>query len=396
MKKKIFLLVILINFLFPAILLAQTVRGVTDTEVTIGVSIPMSGPAAVYKNLGSGAKAWAEHINAQGGIHGRKIKILMKDDGFNPTRTLGNFQEFKDKVFAISLLMGTPAASITKNFFAENKIPLIMPYSSIIPWTELPKDKIRYVFTAYPDYEDMGFFIAQYAIKALGSKKLTIFYQNDDFGKPGLAGTQKAVQQSAGKTVLVPPVSYEVTERALSAQALKLKESGADTVILFAIPLPASLLVKEMAKINYRPKVMAVFQLCDPVMFKLVGQPWEGTYAAYMGNSGVPGSSPEVDRVVDIILKYEPDVKGNEVSGINGAVAIMHLAQGLRNAGRNLTTESFIKGMEMIKDWQPEGIGAPVTYGPDRHHGNNALRMSQAKNGKYHTLTDWTHFKSFF
>jgi branched-chain amino acid transport system substrate-binding protein len=75
---------------------------------------------------------------------------------------------------------------------------------------------------------------------------------------------------------------------------------------------------------------------------------------------------------------------------------MMHLVEGLKNAGRDLTPESMVKGMEMIKDWKPEGIGAPVTYGPDRRHGVNASRMGQAKNGKDVPLAPFTMFKPLF
>ncbi|MBW2208549.1 MAG: ABC transporter substrate-binding protein, partial [Deltaproteobacteria bacterium] len=68
----------------------------------------------------------------------------------------------------------------------------------------------------------------------------------------------------------------------------------------------------------------------------------------------------------------------------------------MKNAGSNLTRERLVQGMEQIKDWKPQGIGAPVTYGPDRHHGNNALLMGQAKGGKAVPLTDWTFFKTMF
>ena len=81
---------------------------------------------------------------------------------------------------------------------------------------------------------------------------------------------------------------------------------------------------------------------------------------------------------------------------LDGAVGMMHVVQGLKNAGRNLTPESLILGMEEIKDWKPESIGADVTYGPDRHQGNNAMRMGQAQKGKIVPLTDWTYFETYF
>ncbi|MBW1943336.1 MAG: ABC transporter substrate-binding protein [Deltaproteobacteria bacterium] len=395
--KKLFIICVLVSiFLIPFMAFAADNTGVTDKEVTIGITLPMSGPAAFWGALGLGAKAWAGHVNDQGGINGRRIKILLKDDGYNPARSMANLQAFKDKVLAVNIMVGTANANASKDFFAANKIPLIMPYVSVRIWASMPREKVRYVFATYPDYEDQGIFVANYAINQLGSKKIAVFYQNDDYGKPGLTGAEKALKASPGKAKLVGAVPYELPERALGTHALKLKESGADTVILNPTPLHGSLIIKEMAKVGYRPKLLTVFPMKDPVMFKLLGELWEGVYVTFPGMTGVPGSSPIVDKVVDILLKYEPKLKGKEASGLDGAMGMMHLLQGMKNAGSNLTRERLVQGMEQIKDWKPQGIGAPVTYGPDRHHGNNALLMGQAKGGRAVALTDWTFFKTMF
>jgi branched-chain amino acid transport system substrate-binding protein len=86
---------------FPSSGSAGNVRGVTDTEVVVGWTTPLSGPAALWGVTGLGGKAWADHINAQGGIYGRKIKVILKDDGYNPARALANLQEMKNNVFII-------------------------------------------------------------------------------------------------------------------------------------------------------------------------------------------------------------------------------------------------------------------------------------------------------
>ena len=333
MKKRVIIAALIFVFAFSAEVIAGDVRGVTDTEVTIGITLPMSGPAAVWGALGKGSKAWADYINDQGGIHGRKIKVLMKDDAYNPTRAMANLQAFKDQVFAVNLLVGTPAASVAKNFFAENKIPLIIAFAALDAWTSLPKEKRCYIFTTTPDYKDEGSFQADYAAKELGSKKIAIFYMNNDFGKLHVTGVKDALKAMAGKAELTGAVPYEVVERALGSHALKLKESGADAVILAATPLHGSLIVKEMAKIGYRPKLLSSMVLSDPVMFRLAGDLWEGTYVVLPGFSGVMGD-PASDKILDIILKYEPKLKRAERMALDGAIGMMHLVQGLKNAGQ--------------------------------------------------------------
>lgn len=382
----------------PGTVFSADVPGVTDTEVVVGVTTPLSGPAALWGVTGVGIKAWADYVNEQGGVNGRKIKVILKDDGYNPTRAMANLQEMKGNVFAVVALLGTAIVNTAKDFFPENKIPLVTPYADVRIWAHQQKDKLKYVFVAYPDYEDEADYLTKYGIEKLGSKKFAIFYQNDDYGKMGLLGLKKGLETLKGKGELVGAVPYEVTERALGAHALKLKESGADTLLLYATPTHGALLVKEIAKIGYKPKVLATFTLGDPIMYKVAGEPWEGTYIALPGNSGVPfsGKDPGADRVAEILVKQNPEIKGKEYLAVFGAVSMMHFVEGLKNAGRDLTPDTFVKGMEKIKDWKPEGMGAPVTYSPDRRHGVNASRMGRAEGGKHVPIEDYMIYKPLF
>jgi branched-chain amino acid transport system substrate-binding protein len=390
----IFSLVLYLGIVFSAH--AATVQGVTDTEVTVGMSTPLSGPAALWGTTALGAKAWADYINDQGGVHGRKIKVIMKDDGYNPARAMANLTEMKGQVFAVNALLGTAIINATKDFFAENKIPLINAYADVRIWAKYPKDKLRYIFIGYPDYENEAEYLTTYAIQHLGSKKIALFYQNDDYGKMAMAGVNLGLKKHSGQASLVGTVPYEVTERALATQAQKLKETGADTLILYPTMTHGALILKEMAKLGYKPKVLVTFTLGDPIMYNIAGaEVWEGVYPASPANSGVPGEK-EVDRVIEILKKYDPKIAGKEYLAVFGATSMMYLVEGLKHAGRNLTPETMIKGMEMIKNWKPEGIGAPVTFAPDRHHGVNGSRVMRAEKGKHVPITDYTLFKPLF
>jgi ABC-type branched-subunit amino acid transport system substrate-binding protein len=394
-KRLIFLFTALL-LLTPGIVPAADVPGVTDTEVVVGVTTPLSGPAALWGVTGAGMKAWADYVNDQGGVNGRKIKVVLKDDGYNPTRALANLQEMKGNVFAVCGLLGTAILNASKDFFAENKIPLITAYGDVRIWVELPKDKLKYVFVAYPDYEDEADYLTKYAVNKLGAKKVALFYQNDDYGKMALSGVRKGLEAVQGKAQLAGAVPYEVSEAALSTHALKLKETGADALLIYTTMKHGALILKEIAKIGYRPKTLVTFTLGDPIMYSLAGEVWEGTYIALPGNSGIPGADAASDKAVEIMKKYDPKIQGKEYLALFGAVSMMHFVEGLKNAGRELTPESMIKGMEKVKDWKPEGIGAPVTYAPDRRHGVNASRMSQAQKGKHVPLEDYTIFKPRF
>ena len=398
MRKTLFLIGILAALILaiPASGSAAEVRGVTDTEIVVGWTTPLSGPAALWGVTGLGGKAWADHINDQGGIHGRKIKVLLKDDGYNPARALANLQQMKSKAFVIAGLLGTAVCNAAKDFPADNNIPLITAYGDIRIFARQPQAKTRNVFVTYPDYEDEGQYLTVWAIKNRGAQKVVVFYQNDDYGKMGFEGVKKGIAATGGKAKLVGAVPYEVTERALSTHALKLKESGADTLVMYADPTHAAIITKTMAKVGYQPMVLASFPLADAIMYKIAGETWEGTYVGLPGNTGLPGTDPDADRVADILKKYEPKIKGKEFLALFGATSMMHLAEGLKNAGRNLTPETLVAGMEKISEWKAENLGARVTYAPGRHHGNNASRVAQAKDGKIVGLTPWTVFQPRF
>jgi len=397
MKKATFWMGILLVFFFTSPLaFGADVPGVTDTEVVIGITQPFSGPAALWGNTANGGKAWADYVNDQGGVHGRKLKVILKDDGYNPARALANLQEMKGKVFAVNQLLGTAVVHTCRDFFPDNKIPLINAYGNTRMFADYPKDRLRYIFVAYTDYEDEAEFLTKWAFKNLGSRKFAIFYQNDDYGKLGWSGVAKALVELGGKAQLVGAVPYEVTERALGAHALKLKESGADTLLIYPTPTHGALILKESAKIGYRPKVLASFPLGDPIMFKVAGPLWEGVYPAGVAHIGLPGFDKEATRAFDILKKYNPKLAGAGFFGLFGAGSMMHLVEGLKRAGRDLTVEKMIRAIESIKNWEAEGGGSPATYGPQRHHGLNGTRLMKAEKGKLIPVTDFVNYKPWF
>ena len=396
MKKGRIFISMVAFLLLPAFASGAEAPGVTDKEVWIGLTGPLSGPAALWGTTPLAAKAWADHLNSIGDIHGRKIKVILKDDAYTPPRALANLHEMKGKVIAVVAPVGSAVQGAIKDFFFENKFPVIYPKGNPRIYEALPKEKLRYVFNTFTDYEDEAEFLTTYAINNLGTKKISVFYQNDEYGKGGLRGGESAIKKSSGKAELAATVPYELAERALGHHALKLKESGADTIIIYATPTHAALIAKEIAKVGYKPKILSSFTTGDPVMFKLAGEAWEGVYVGGAGHSGIPGVDPEADKVTEIVKKIEPKTADNPLMAVEGATSMEAAAEGLRNAGRELTVEKLIEGMEKIKGWKPMGLGAPVTFGPGVRHGVNASRILQVRGGKYVQIAPFTNFKPRF
>ena len=385
---------VLVSFLLVAPALAQPkVPGVTDTEVTLGTSTPLSGPAAAWGNTARGMEAWAAHVNEQGGVHGRKIKLVLKDDGYVPGRAVANVTEMKDSVFAIVGLLGTAIVGAAKDVAINARTPLVAPFGNARIFVKEPRENMRGVFVTNTDYPPEGEFLGTHAIRQLKAQKLAVFYQNDEYGKGGLDGVRKAA--AAAGAQVVGEVSYELSDRALGTHALKLKESGADAVILYPTSTHGALILKEMAGQGYRPTILASFTLADPLMFTLAGDLWEGVYVNVAGQVG-PITTPEAVRASEILTKYEPRLKGKEYAGLYGAVSMMLTIEGLKRAGRDLTREKFIEALESIRDWRAEGIGAPITFGPGRRHGLNAVQLMRAEKGKLVPVTGWQVFPPLY
>lgn len=368
--------------------------GVTDTEVVLGATTPLSGPAAAWGTTGLGAEAWAKHVNEQGGVHGRKIRVVLKDDGYVPGRAVANVTDLKDSAFAIVGLLGSAVLNANKDLVAEAKLPTVYPYGDPQIWARQPKEKQRYIFAVYTNYVDEGEFLVQQAAKLVGAKKVAIFYQNDDYGKGYLEGVKRAIQGLAGKVSLVAEVPHEVQDRELGTHALKIRDSGADVVIPVGTPTSGPNLIKEMAKVGYRPSIFAPFPYGDhQVMYRLLGELWEGAY--YNGNIPSP-TDPESARVIELILKQDPKLKGRETFALAGAISMMVAVEGLKRAGRNLTREAYIEALEAIKNWVPENLKwAPITFGPGRHHGLNTVRMYRANKAADQSFVPISDFQIF-
>jgi ABC-type branched-subunit amino acid transport system substrate-binding protein len=370
------------------------VPGVTDDELVFGMTTPLSGPAAVYSAVSGGARAWLAHVNERGGIHGRRIRLLVRDDGYIPGRAVANVTEMKGSVLAFVGMIGSACLGATKDVLAEAGVPNVAIAGNPRLFESDPPARRRLVFSIYPDYVSDGEFLAQQAALRAGARRLAVFYQNDEFGKAGLAGVRQGVATRPGLE-LAAEVPYEVQERELGVHALKLKESGADAVILYGINTHVANVVREMAKLDYRPALFGGFALSDRhVMFRLLGPLWEG---AYFSNGQSLAGEAEADAVIGILLRADPSLAGRETTALTGAQHMMLALEGAARAGRALTRESYVRALEDVRRLEP--LALPVAFGPTRHHGRNSLRLlraGSAQDTSFSVLTPYQDFPAVF
>ncbi len=369
-------------------------RGVTATEITVGTTMPLSGGASLWGVPISGAiDAWFKKINDEGGINGRKLRLVVKDDGYLPPRAVANTRELveRDGVFALVSSLGTANVFAVRDYVIETQTVWITPLASTDIWAGFRNKK--YLFVTYPGYIDEGIYLTKYAAASLKTQKLAVFYQNDLYGQQGLLGVKRALAQLRN-VKLVAQVSYEVTDREVTAQAQKLKESGADTVILYALPTAGALIVREMAKLSFKPTLITSFTLADPVMFALAGEAWNNVYlTAYFP---LPGTDAKVDAVLATLTRMNAaSARSSPFNAVAGVAFVEAFLEGLRRTGPNLTKDRLVASMETIKNWDGEVI-RQVTFGPDRHQGTNRLMMIKTENGQYKKLTDWYSYPTKF
>ena len=390
LKKNLALIVLLTAtvFFIAAPAPAQKVRGVTDTEVLIGQWGPQTGPAAPWGAVARGTDLLVKIINEEGGIHGRKFKYFLRDDSYQPAKTKAIAKEFVEQigVFAVVGGVGVAPGMTARDYFMENKVPWAGPVTGVYNWiTPIQK----YLFAIYPLYDDEAFNLTGYLHEKLGFKKIAMFYQNDDYGKQGVMGVERYFLKK--KISLVAKVSAEVTDRDLSTHALKLKNSGAEAVIMWTMPTHGALILAETAKIGFKPQWATSNTLSDSaLMMQITKGLWVGMINSFFGE--LPDSNhPLMVKYREAHKKFAPQERWG-VFYYAGIIFGEPFFEGVRRAGKNLTPETWISAMETLKNWQ--GIGPPISYSKpnhpmDRQGGKHVFYGKVKPDGNIQRLTDW-------
>jgi branched-chain amino acid transport system substrate-binding protein len=369
---------------------AAAVPGVTDTEIVIGSWGPQDGPAGAYGVIDRTIAGFFKKVNDEGGINGRKVRFIYENDSYQSAKTVAAVKKLveEDKVFALVAGLGTANNLAVMDYLVQNNVPHVGPATGS---TAMAVPLKKNIYAVQLNYMTEATLLTQYALNTLGSKKFAVFYQNDAFGKEGL-DTINSVLKKAGVPEATA-VSYETADTNFSAQALKLQTSGADTVILWAVPKPGGSVLAEMDKIGYKPKLLASAVLNDPSIFQLAGPGIDGVI--------IPAWLPAYDDLTNPkIVQWQADMKkynpNEQIGGfaLSGWVEAQILTEGLRRAGKDLTRESFLKAMDSIKDYK-DSILPTISYSADDHAGTKTgyFQKADAKAGKWITFTDWMTVK---
>lgn len=386
MKRVLGLGVLLGTVALAASVATAQVRGVSKSEIVLGMHTDLSGPAATYGVSSSNAvKMRFDEVNAAGGIHGRKIKLVVEDTQYQVPRAVqaGNKLIARDRIFAMVAPLGTPMNNALFKDQFEAGVPNLFPLSAARSMYE-PFHKLKFYGAAsYVDQVRSGI---NYFVKEKGKKALCAMYQDTDFGKEVLDGVQIQAQKMNLK--IVETVTHKPTDQDFTAQITKLKAAGCDLVVIGTIVRDSIVPYATARKIGWADvDFLGSAATYDMFVAGAQGGVTEGLYA--MGLTDMPYRdtlSPVAQGWYDL---YKERFKADpNIGAVYGHVAADLTVMGLDRAGPNLTTDSFVKGLESIKNYRDIFNGPEASFGPDKHQGASTSFLAVVKGGRWVRLTN--------
>ena len=362
-------------------------QGVTKDQILVGTIQDLSGPLAGYgKQARNGMQLRIDELNEQqGSIHGRQVRLLTEDDGYDPKKAVLAAQKLvnQDKVFIIAGHLGTAQNMAAMPVQFEKNIVNFMPITAAREMYE-PFNRLKYSFAA--TYYDQIRLALPKMVKDKGAKKVCTIYQDDDFGlevaRGAEAGLKSAGMQLAEKT------TYKRGATDFSSQVAKMKAAGCELVVLGTIIRETIGTIAESRKTGFNPVFLGSSAAYTDLIHKLGGKAMDGLYAT------MTVQHPYLDAASQPIrfwaTKYK--TKYNEdptVFSVYGYVIMDSFIKAAQKAGPNLTTDSFIKAMDGMT-FEPDMFGSPKSsYSATKRLGNDTSRLSQIQNGKWVVVSDY-------
>jgi branched-chain amino acid transport system substrate-binding protein len=359
-------------------------RGVTATEVVFGMPTDLSGPAATYGvSSSNGVKMRFEEVNEAGGIDGRKLKVIVEDQAYQVPKAVQACNKLinRDKVFAFVAPLGTPMNNACfKDQFAA-RVPNLFPLSAARSMYE-PFEKLKFYGAAsYVDQIRSGI---NYFVKNKGVKTVCVMYQDTDFGKEVLEGVEQQAKKLGIK--VVETATHKPTDQDFTAPIGKLRSAGCDLIIMGTIVRDSIVPYTTARKAGWND----VDFLGSAAVYDLVvgaAQGMEGFYG--MGLTEMPYVDSGVASVKTFVENYKKKFNVDpNIGAVYGYVAADLTVQGLKNAGKDLTLDSFIKGLEAIKGYKDIFNGPQVSFGPNIRQGASSSFLAQVKGGKWVRVTE--------
>ncbi|OJX28236.1 MAG: ABC transporter substrate-binding protein [Burkholderiales bacterium 68-12] len=367
-------------------LLAQESQGVSKTEITLGSIQDLSGPLAGFgKQVRNGMILRVNEANEQGGVNGRKIKLLVEDSGYDPKKAVLAAQKLvnQDKIFMMVGHIGTAQNLAAMPVQFEKNVINFFPVTAAREMYE-PFHKLKYAFAA-TYYDQMKAAVPKLA-REKGSKKICSLYQDDEFGLEVQRGAEDGLK--AMGVTMTEKTTFKRGVTDFSSQVAKLKASECDMVVLGTIIRETIGAIGTARKLGYNPVFVASSAAYTDLIHKLGGKAMDGLYAA------MTVQNPYLDDASQPIRFWANKYKTafNEdpaVFSVYGYLAIDSFIRAAQKTGPNLNTENFIKAMDTMEIPRDIFGSAPQKFGPQKRLGNNQSRLSQLHDGRWTIVSNY-------
>ena len=362
--------------------------GISTDEILVGASLALEGHAGY---LGTqtlhGAMAFIKYVNESGGVHGRRIRIIKYDDGYDPPRCVLNTQRLvlQDKVFALFCYVGTPTTVKIIPLVQEARIPLVGMFTGAHALREPVSRYLVNVRASY--YQETGAAV-RYLVEKRHLTKLAVFYQYDAYGFDGLRGTELALK----KYDLLPVATGSYVRGTLNVEdgLDRIMAAGAQAVVMIGSYEPCARFIRLAKTRGFHPVFYNVSFVGADELIRRLGPDAQGVIITQV----VPPPEPMAadDRLwgaleyVQRLKKYFPDDQPNFVS-LEGYINAKVLVEGLRRAGPDLDRDRFLDAIESIQDLDL-GIDNPLSFSADDHQGLERVYFTLYENGHFTWLNE--------
>jgi len=365
---------------------AQATQGVSKNEIVIATIQDLSGPVAIYgKQARNGIQLRVDEINEQGGIHGRKIKLLVEDNGYDPKKALLATQKLvtQDKVFLIASHIGTPMNNAAMPVMFEKNVINFMPLSAGREMYD-PPHKLK--FASVASYHDTMRMNVARLYKEKGAKQACSLYQDDDYGLEVIRGAEAGLKDIGA--AMGEKTTYKRGATDFSSQIARLKASNCDFLVLGTIIRETIGAIGEARKIGWNPTIIGSQASYTDLIHKLGGKGMDGYYA--VSTHHFPYTDLDNPALRFWANKYKTKFGEDPSTYSTGGYATMEIfIKAAQKAGPNLTTDSFVKAMESLGEIPADMFGTPpLKFTATQRLGSTLSRLSQIQDGRWKVVSD--------
>ena len=370
---------------FAGVTFAQT-QGVTKTEIVLGTAQDLSGPVVPFsKPAVNGMRMRVDEINDSGGIHGRKLRLIVEDHGYDPKKAVLAAQKLvqKDRIFAVVGPIGTPTAMAAMPIYLDKNVPHLFPLSAARQMFD-PLHRLKYSgFATYFEGTRAGL---KRLIKEKGLKSVCTMYQDDDFGLEVKDGGEAALKDLGMKYTEVTSFKRGATD--FSSQVQKMRAANCDMVVLGTIIRETIGAIGTARKLGWNPEFLASGAAYLDLIHKLGGPAMNGLYAT--AGMNYPYADDPSSNVRAWYQRYKDKFKEDpNISSVYGYQIITFFANSADKAGPNLTVDTLVKAMDSMTIPRDMFGADEQTYRATKHQGSNRSKLCQIQSQKWVCLTDF-------